>query len=103
MARVVVYYERLDEIDTSDAMRKIADAVARDARVLVPKETGRLASGISVTEVRNGHAVIQVSARNPRSNDPHKPYPFWVEKGTHKNRAHPFLRPAAYRYRTTLR
>lgn len=101
MARVVVYVERLDEIDTEPVMRDIAEAIATDARMGAEKgKTLGLSSGISVTEVSRRRAIIQSVARNPRSSPEHADYPYWVEKGTRRSRAKPFIRPAAYKYRS---
>lgn len=101
MARVVLHLENLDRIDTEPAMRKIADEVAADARRLAPKgKTLALSEGISVTEVSDRHAIIESTARNKRSSPEHAAYPLYVEKGTSDTKAEPYLRPAAYRYRT---
>jgi hypothetical protein len=101
MARVVMHPEALEEIDTEEAMRKIADGIADDARRLAKKgKTGGLAAGITVTEVTKDHAVIESTARNPRSSPEHAAYPLYVEKGTGRSKAQPYMRPAAYRYRT---
>jgi hypothetical protein len=101
VARVVLYLEVLDEIDTEPAMRKIADEVADDARRLAGRgQTGGLAGGISVTEVNRDGAIIESKAENPRSSPEHATYPYWVEKGTGRSKAKPYLRPAAYRYRS---
>lgn len=101
MARVVLHLENLDEIDTEGAMRDLAEGIAADARRLAPKgKTLRLSEGISVTEVTKDHAIIESVAENPRSSPEHAAYPYWVEKGTKRSKAHPYMRPAAYRYRT---
>lgn len=101
MARVVWHLEVLEEIDTEPAMRELADAVASDARELAPKgETGGLAAGISVEDVTRDHAIIHSTAENPRSSPEHAEYPLWVETGTHRSKAHPYLRPAAWKYRS---
>lgn len=101
MARVVLHLEALDEIDTEPAMRKIADDVADDARRLAAKgKTLGLSEGISVTEVTHSGAIIESKAENPRSSPENATYPYWVEKGTNRSKAQPYLRPAAYRYRS---
>lgn len=101
MARVVLHLENLDDLDTEDVMRDIAEDVAEDARRLAPKgKTLRLSEGISVTEVSKDRAVIESHAENPRSSPEHAEYPYWVEKGTKRSSAHPYLKPAAYRYRS---
>jgi hypothetical protein len=100
VARFVIHEDALDDIDTEPVMRDIADAIAADARRLAPKgRTGRLAAGIRVAEVSDSHAIIESTARNPRSSEEHAEYPYWVEKGTRRSKARPYMRPAAYKYR----
>lgn len=101
MARVEVHQDALNDIDTEPVMREIAEAVAADARANAAKgKTLGLSTGIKVTAVSDTHAVIESHAENPRSSEGHKEYPYWVEKGTRRSKARPFLRPAAYKYRS---
>lgn len=101
MARVVLYPEVLEEIDTKPAMQDLADAIAEDARMLAPKgETLGLASGIEVSDVTRDHALITSHAENPRSSEGNREYPEWVEMGTHRSKARPYMRPAALKYRS---
>lgn len=100
MARFVIHEEALDDIDTEPVMRDVAEAIATDARMLAEKgKTLGLSSGISVTEVSDSHAIIESTARNPRSSPENAAYPYHVEKGTRRSKAKPYMRPAAYRYR----
>lgn len=101
MSRWVIHEENVDQIDTTPVMRDLAGSIATDARMLAEKgKTLGLSGGISVTEVSRTRAVVQSVARNPRSSPEHADYPYFVEKGTSRSRARPFMRPAAYRYRT---
>lgn len=101
MARVVLHPEVLDEIDTKPTMRDLAEAIAADARAAAPKgATLNLSEGIEVTGVTDSRAYIESHAVNPRSSPEHAEYPWWVEKGTHRSKARPYMRPAAYKYRT---
>lgn len=101
MARVVLHPEVLEEIDTEPAMRDLAEGIAADARVLAAKgRTLGLSSGITVAEVDGEHAIIHSTAENPRSSPDNAEYPEWVELGTHRSKARPYLRPAALKYRT---
>lgn len=101
MARWVVDEGALDDVDTEQVMRDVAEMIATDARALAAKgRTLGLSTGISVPEVSDTHAVIQSEARNPRSSPEHAAYPYWVEKGTGRSKARPYMRPAAYRYRS---
>lgn len=101
MARVVLHLENLENIDTEDAMRDILEEIADDARRRAPKgRTLRLSEGIRVAEVRNDGGIVESTAANPRSSPEHAEYPLWVEKGTKRSTARPYLKPAAYEYRT---
>lgn len=101
MARWEIHEDAVEDIDTEPIMRRIAEAVAADARVEAAKgKTLGLSTGISVTDVTDRRAVIQSVARNPRSSPEEQDYPYFVEKGTGRSRARPYMRPAAYRYRT---
>lgn len=101
MARVVINEEALDDIDTEQAMSDILDAIAADARVLAAKgKTLGLSGGIRVASVSRTGGVIESRAENPRSSPGHQEYPYWVEKGTKRSNARPYLRPAANKYRT---
>jgi NH3-dependent NAD+ synthetase len=101
VARWVIHEDALDELDTEPVMRKVAEDIAADARRFAAKgKTLGLSGGISVTEVSDSHAIIESTAVNPRSSPEHADYPYFVEKGTHRSKARPYMRPAAYRYRT---
>lgn len=101
MARVVVNKEAVDGIDTEQAARDILDAIVVDARARAPKgRTGRLAAGIRVASVSRDGGIVESRAENPRSSEGHEEYPVWVEKGTKRSKAQPYLRPAATKYRT---
>ena len=101
MARFVIHEEALDDVDTVQAMSDILDAIAADARVGAPKgKTGRLAGGIRVSSISRDGGIVESRAENPRSSEGHAEYPFWVEKGTRRSQARPYLRPAANKYRT---
>lgn len=101
MARVVIYEGALDDLDGEQVMRDLADAIAGDARDLAERgKTGGLAGGIRVAEVSGDRAIIESTAKNLRSSPGHQEYPFWVEKGTKRSKAKPYMRPAAYKYRS---
>lgn len=101
MARVELHEENLELIDTEPAVRDILEAIAADARRNVRRgRTLGLAEGISVVDVTRNGGRVESTARNPRSSPEHAAYPRWVEKGTRRSRAFPYLRPAALKYRT---
>lgn len=66
------------------ATKKVADMVAEEARSLAPVDTGRLRGSIDVVRDGNNHVVVTDA-----------PYAGFVEFGTSRQPAQPFLGPAA--------
>lgn len=88
---IVVIWNRIPELlvaveaNTRAAVKKQADAIAADARARVPVRTGYLKSSIVPVVIEAGHsAEVQVGA----------PYGIYVEYGTYKMAAQPYLSPA---------
>ncbi|HYG66098.1 MAG TPA: HK97-gp10 family putative phage morphogenesis protein [Anaeromyxobacteraceae bacterium] len=69
-----------------------AEAVAREAKALAPVDTGRLRA--SIEALREGRTSAVVVARAP--------YAAFVEYGTRRMAAQPFMRPAAQRARAEV-
>lgn len=80
-------YGRFEAL-AEDMTREIAAEIADDARRLCPVDTGVLRS--SIDWVWEGGAALIVADA---------PYAGYVELGTSKMAAQPFLRPALYRQR----
>ncbi|MBL4730786.1 MAG: HK97 gp10 family phage protein [Sulfurimonas sp.] len=77
------------------AVRAGAKPIATEAKNLVPKDTGNLKKSIGVTKlkVRKKNLVFfQVSPRSYGKHDGY--YGLFLELGTSKMIAHPFMRPA---------
>ncbi len=73
------------EANARTAVRKNADAIVRDAQALAPVDTGALRSSIHAeTREAGKSAEIMVDV----------PYAAYVEYGTYKMAAQPFLSPA---------
>lgn len=68
---------------------RICEQVTVDAQRLAPVDTGRLRANIHAE--RTGEGTVRVTADAP--------YAGYVELGTSKQSAHPFLRPALYQRR----
>ena len=68
---------------TDEALQKTADAIVTDARSIVPVRTGRLRNSIGI-EKSEGGFVIKTDT----------PYSGFVEFGTSRMLARPYLRPA---------
>lgn len=103
MTKWVLHVENLNEVDTEPLMRHLGGEIADDARRYAPVgKTGNLRKSIRVTEASERHAIVTADPRNP---DPDtkpedKAYAGYVERGTSDTPEHPFLRPAAYKYRS---
>jgi len=73
------------EVNSRAAVKKKAEDIARDAKGRAPVQTGFLRSSIHAVSVAEGKsAEVQVDA----------PYAPFVEYGTYKMAARPFLSPA---------
>lgn len=100
MARFVIREEVLDDVDTEQVLRNVAEEIAADARRIVAVRSSRTKLSIRVAAVSKNHAVIVADPKNPRSSPSKKAYGAHLERGTSDTRAQPFMRPAGYRYRT---
>lgn len=69
--------------DVADAVRKAAEAVAEEARRMCPVDTGALRNSITVSS--DGSRAEVVAGKD---------YAVFVEFGTYKTAAQPFLVPA---------
>lgn len=74
---------------TDEILTRIAEEIAQDAKRFAPVDTGFLRSSIQATPAENGKATVRAGA----------PYAGFVEMGTSRMRARPYLRPAAWKRR----
>lgn len=98
--RWVLHPENAEDVNPAPLLAELAGDVARDAKRLVAKRTGRTAASIEVTSVSRRRATVHSKPKNPESNPGHQEYGFWLERGTSDTDAQPHLRPATYRYRS---
>lgn len=78
------------------ATRASANVVSDEAKRLVPKKTGKLKKSIGLTKRRDKNKNIITFSVSPRSGGKNDGfYGRFVELGTSKMNAKPFLRPAA--------
>lgn len=90
-ARIVVKYNRLPQLaarlpDAVGAIvRKAAFDIEANAKTIVPVDTGTLKNSIRSEFPSPTKAIIA----------PHTDYAIYVELGTQKMRARPYMRPAA--------
>lgn len=81
--------EIVDHID--HALDDSASDVVDIAKGLVPVDTGELKKSIRKEKIENGYYIIVADATQPRAP---KGYATYVEFGTARNRAQPFMLPA---------
>lgn len=86
MASLVQHLQQM-EVDSEDALVRVGLQVQSKARSLCPVDTGRLRSSIIMTKGRDGTGFYVEVGTNVS-------YARFVEFGTHKMRARPFLLPA---------
>jgi HK97 gp10 family phage protein len=89
--RIVIKYNRLPEIAkklpavANDIVRKAAFDIEANAKLIVPFDTGKLKNSISCEFPTQTSAIVA----------PHTEYAGYVEFGTHRQGAKPYMRPAA--------
>jgi HK97 gp10 family phage protein len=76
------------------AVRAGARVVVKDARKRVPKNTGNLAKSLGVVSRRAKNITMSVKARSGKKQKNDGFYGRFIEFGTRKMAARPFLRPA---------
>ncbi len=92
---VTVYHARIDGLlrttngDVGTRLQRIGVRVQNTAKVMCPVDTGRLRSSIQTTNVRrSGNHELSVRVGSAVN------YARYVELGTRRMRARPYLRPA---------
>lgn len=102
--RVVVVPGAIDKIDTGPLLTYLGDDVAEVMRGLSPVDEGDMRSTIRVGRPsgRAAQSKIRVTVGGMKGRVTGKPvgYTHFVERGTSKMAAEPFMRPALYRYRS---
>jgi HK97 gp10 family phage protein len=92
-SRIVITYNNLPQIAerlfevVSAIIRKASYDVEAHAKSVVPVDTGKLKNSITVEFPSQTKAIIS----------PHTEYAVFVEFGTRRQRAKPYMRPAAER------
>jgi HK97 gp10 family phage protein len=73
------------------ALKAAAEPVLEDAKSLAPKNTGRLRDGLKITNIKTQAGVKYVLVGIIKKDNPELFYGKFVEFGTSKMRARPFL------------
>lgn len=77
----------------AQVVRKTAADIERDAKIMAPVDTGNLRSSISTALSGDGRAASMTAEVGPTAS-----YGIYVEFGTSRMRAQPYLFPAADRH-----
>jgi HK97 gp10 family phage protein len=95
--RVEIHYDQVtacaQEIDRK--VWFVATEIRNDARSYAPVRTGALRVSGHVNKLRRGHYHIVFNPKKKQGGG----YAVYVEKGTRRMRAQPYLRPAAFKPR----
>jgi HK97 gp10 family phage protein len=97
--RYVIHADSIENVDAGPLLRELAEDVADDARRLAPVDTGDLVSTIRVLGVSKDKATVAVGGKKGASTGNLVDYAVYVERGTSRMHAQPFMAPATYRYR----
>jgi HK97 gp10 family phage protein len=99
--RFVVYADAMNKIDSGPILDYLADDVAADMMKLSPVDEGDMRSTIRVRSYgsKRSRRVVVGGMRGKVTGKP-VDYAGYVERGTSKMPAQPFMKPALYRYRS---
>ncbi len=97
--RFIVHPDALGKIDTGPLLTELAELVADDMRPITPVDTGDMVSTVRVLSAGKKKRVA-VGGINGKVTGNYVDYAVYVERGTSRMAAQPFMRPALYRYRS---
>lgn len=76
------------------ALKNAAEPVLEDAKANVPIRTGKLKEGLKIGKIKNKDGVKYILVGVDRGDNSEIFYGKFIEFGTSKRAAHPFLQPA---------
>lgn len=98
--RWVIHLDELNRLDARDLLDDLADDVADDMRRLGAVDTGDMVSTVRVLDRGRRSVKVAVGGIKGKVTGRKVDYHLYVEEGTSKMKAQPFIRPALYRYRS---
>ncbi len=100
--RFVLHQAALDEgADAGELLEELAEDIASDMRRLAPVDEGDMVSTVRVLNYGSKDTrTIAVGGIKGRVTGKLVDYAHFVERGTSKMAAQPFMAPATYRYRS---
>lgn len=99
MTHFVIYEDSADDINVDELLRYLAGDVESVASHLAPVDEGDLAASIEAQEPIGDSVRVNVGGAGKVTGKP-VDYPVFVEEGTSKMEAQPYMKPALFRYRT---
>lgn len=100
MTRIVLVPDAEGRIDTRPVLRDIVDDVADVMRQLAPVDEGDMVSTVRPSVISETLGRVTVGGMPGEVTGKPVGYAHYVERGTSKMSAQPFMRPALFRYRT---
>ncbi|WP_196007900.1 HK97-gp10 family putative phage morphogenesis protein [Clostridium tyrobutyricum] len=85
------------------ALKNAAEPVLEDAKANVPVRTGRLKKGLKITNVKKKEGIKYILVGVDRGDNSEIFYGKFIEFGTSKRTAHPFLQPAYEKNKNTIK
>ena len=99
--RFVLKADSLDDVDASELLDDLAEDVASDMRRLAPVDEGDMVSTVRVLGYgAKDRRTIAVGGIKGKITGKLVDYAHYVERGTSRMAAQPFMAPATYRYRS---
>lgn len=101
--------ERLEKIGANvgklenQALNNAAEPVLEDAKANVPVRTGKLKRGIKISSVKKKNGIKYIKVGADRGDNSEVFYGKFIEFGTSKMAAHPFLEPAYEKNRENIK
>lgn len=87
-------------VDTRPLLDHLAEDVAKVMRTLAPVDEGDMVSTVRTTKATKAGTVrVKVGGIKGKVTGKMVDYVIFVERGTSRQSAQPFMRPALYRYR----
>ncbi len=98
--RFVLKADSLDDVDARPLLSDLAEDVAADMRRLAPVDEGDMVSTIRVLGASASRISVVVGGIKGKATGKMVDYVVYVERGTSRMAAQPFMAPATYRYRS---
>lgn len=100
MSRIVLVPNAEGRVDTTPLLDYLANDVADVMRQLAPVDEGDMVSTVRPLKARGDRVKVSVGGMRGKVTGKPVGYAGYVEQGTSRMAAQPFMRPALFRYRS---